>query len=346
MHLPLLTASLPGVGGAVEQPEDFEVQELPAYLPCGEGEHCMAQVRKRGLTTPEAVRRVCEALGLAPGTAGYAGLKDKQGVTTQWISVAGATPKQMMALGWPDLQVLQARLHRNKLRTGHLRGNRFTVQLRGTAGPGALQRARDVMDVIAARGLPNFFGAQRFGRRGDNAEQGLLLLRKQRRPPRDKRQRRLLISALQSLLFNEVVARRLEQGCLDRLLGGEVLQKTDSGGIFVSEDAALDGPRLERGEVVVTGPLVGPRTPWPLPGSAALALEQEVLAAHEVTAEQFSAVGRLARGGRRPATVRVEDPALEDAPEVAGLRLRFCLPPGSYATVLLAEVCKPSRADS
>ena len=336
--LPLLTADLPGAGGQVCEVEDFVVEEIPSYTPCGEGEHCMALVRKRGLTTMEAGRQLCAALGVSPGTLGYAGMKDKQGVTTQWMSFQGTSPEDLLQIQRPELQVLEAGRHKNKLRTGHLRGNRFTVVLRDTE-EGGFERARAVLDAIERQGLPNFYGVQRFGRRGDNADVGLRILRKEQRKPRDRRQARLLLSAAQSLLFNDVVARRLRDGSLGRLLGGEVLQRTDSGAPFISEDVDADGPRLERGEVVITGPMHGSRMPWPLEGSPARALEQEELDRRGVSADLFASAGRQARGARRPVTVPLQGVVLEPWPEVSGLRLQFALPAGTYATVLLTEVC-------
>ena len=337
--LPLLTADLPGTGGEVREVEDFMVDEIPAYTPCGEGEHCMALVRKRGLTTMQAGRDICAILGVSPRNMGYAGMKDKMGVTTQWMSFQGTCPEDLLKIQQPELRVLEADRHKNKLRTGHLRGNRFTVVLRHTAGDG-VSRARAVLEVLERQGLPNFYGAQRFGYRGDNAEVGLRILRKEQRMPRDRRQGRLLLSSVQSLLFNDVVARRLREGSLRRLLGGEVLQRTDSGAPFVSEDVATDGPRLERGEVVISGPMHGSRMPWPKEGSLARALEEEELERRGVNAELFASAGRQARGGRRPVTVPLQGVVLEPCPEAQGLRLQFALPSGSYATVLLAEVTK------
>jgi tRNA pseudouridine13 synthase len=339
--LPLLTDALPGCGGATREPEDFVVEELPAYLPCGEGEHCFAQVEKRDLTTPQAIAAVCKALGLQQSEAGYAGLKDRRGVTRQWISFFRADPQKLGGLELPGLRVLEAALHKNKLRTGHLRGNRFAITLRGVA-PGGLERAGAILERLVAEELANYFGEQRFGRQGDNAEAGLRLLRGEGRPVRDRVQRRLLVSALQSQLFNEVLARRLltPGAGLRGLLGGEVLQRVDSEGLFVSEDSAVDGERLRRRELRVTGPICGPRTPLPLEGSPARALEEAVFAEHQLSPESFSVMGRLARGGRRPVSVPVADAEVCPGEEPDTLRVRFVLPPGAYATVLLRELCK------
>ena len=336
--LPLVTEELSGCGGSPRGPEDFVVEEIPAYPPSGAGEHCMALVQKRELTTPEAVRRLCRAVGADPSQAGWAGLKDRNAVTRQWVSIQAVAPEALLAVQEPQLQVLSAERHRNKIKTGHLKGNRFQIVLRG-AHPGGLAAARAALARLEELGLPNFYGSQRFGRDGDNGQVGLEIVAGVRRPPRDRHLRRLLLSAAQSLLFNDVLARRLRAGCWRQLLGGEVLQRTDSGGLFVSEDEQTDGVRLAAGEVVITGPICGPRTPWPRDGSAALELEQEVLAARGATPEQFGTLGRLARGGRRPLAVPVDDAAVEQL-EPDALRVQVALPPGSYVTVLLREVSK------
>ena len=334
-RLPLLTGDLPGAGGRVVELEDFLVEEVPAYLPCGQGQHCMALLRKRGMTTPEAVQVICQRLGLPAGAAGYAGMKDRRGVTTQWISLDGVTPERVMSLNEPGLEVLQAERHRNKLRTGHLRGNRFTVVLRdGVADAADLARA--ALQRLVEQGMPNYFGAQRFGRRGDNAIQGQQMLKGEIKPPRQKFMKRLLISAVQSWLFNEVLAQRIKRGCQDSMLGGEVLMKLPGTGLFVSEDIEEDAPRLARGEVVITGPICGPRMTLPALKSPALALEQEVLEACGVSGGDLGNAGRLGRGGRRALMVTPEQAEVEAVEE--GVKLSFILPPGSYATVLLREI--------
>lgn len=336
---PLLTADLEGTGGEIAGLEGFVVEEIPAYLPCGEGEHCLALIEKRGLTTPQALQRLCRLVGQSPERAGYAGLKDKAGVTRQWVSLQGASPEQLRGVSEPDLRVLEAGLHRNKLRPGHARGNRFTLTLKGVH-PDALPRAQAILARLRQQGLPNFYGEQRFGKHGDNAAQGLRLLRQEAPLPRDRMQRRLLVSALQSHLFNQTLSQRMRAaGGLGLLLGGEVLQRTDSGGLFVSEDRETDQRRLTQGEVVITGPICGPRMPLPGEGSAARALEEQVFSSAGVTPQSFSLLGRLARGGRRPLSVPLEQPTAELSP-AGELVLRFSLPSGSYATVLLREVTK------
>src|SRR5574342_351861 len=206
VRLPFLTADLPGSGGAVKTaPEDFRVEEIPAYPPQGSGPHLWLLVEKRGRTTREVVRALATALDVPEREAGFAGLKDKQAVTTQWLSFPAPRDPDPAALAGDGFRVLQASRHKNKLRTGHLRGNRFRAVVRG----GDLPRARFAAEALAARGLPNFYGPQRFGAEGDNAAVGRTLLLGRLDDPRVRRAaagsgrgRRLAISAYQSLLFN------------------------------------------------------------------------------------------------------------------------------------------------
>ncbi|MFH0982454.1 MAG: tRNA pseudouridine(13) synthase TruD [Planctomycetota bacterium] len=175
--MPYLTAGLPGVGGAIKRyDEDFLVEELPLYLPSGEGTHTYFGIEKRGLTTLAATAAVAKALGKRAHDIGYAGLKDAHALTRQTFSVEHVTSKQIEALDLARIKVLWISLHRNKLKLGHLRGNRFVLKIRAV-GPEATARARTIIDVLHRRGVPNYFGPQRFGTRGDNAEIGRAVLK-------------------------------------------------------------------------------------------------------------------------------------------------------------------------
>ncbi|MCM2357715.1 MAG: tRNA pseudouridine(13) synthase TruD [Geobacteraceae bacterium] len=163
-----LTSEIPGTGGIIkESPEDFLVEELPLYLPCGEGEHLYVTIEKRGLTTLEAIRRLGRALDVADREIGYAGMKDAVGVTRQTFSIPRVAPELLSSLELPGIRVLAAARHRNKLRLGHLAGNRFRIRVRGVAA-GALEKAESVLAVLCARGVPNYFGAQRYGAQGNS----------------------------------------------------------------------------------------------------------------------------------------------------------------------------------
>jgi tRNA pseudouridine13 synthase len=351
--LPYLTADLPGTGGTLRgSPEDFRVEELPAYAPAGEGDHVFVWIEKRELTTPAAVDALARALGVRPADIGWAGMKDRHAVTLQWLSLPPpCTPEAVQdavrAASVPGLIVHQAVRHRHKLRTGHLRGNRFTVRVRDTEVPAAeaAERARAVLARLArAPGAPNWFGAQRFGAGGDNAEQGRALLQGQRggqggRKPAHGRQKRFLISALQSELFNEYLRQRLADGLFDRVIEGDILQKQGSGGIFATTEPAVDQARLDAGEIVPTGPMFGHSMRNPPPDSAAAAREGRVLEAEELTLDMFRRVGNLGTGTRRPLAFPVEGTDVTITADGA-LEISFALPAGAYATALLREVVK------
>ncbi len=151
------------------------VEELPLYEPSGEGKHLYLWIEKRGLSTREALRRVARALERPQRACGYAGLKDARAVTRQWISVPEAAPADALALRLPGLEVLEARPHRNKLKLGHLRGNRFQLGL-GALTEEEEAHTRAALAMLARRGVPNFFGSQRFGRGGETADLGRALL--------------------------------------------------------------------------------------------------------------------------------------------------------------------------
>ncbi len=343
----LLTASLPGTGGLLKSvPEDFVVDELPAYPPSGEGTHTFVRIEKRALTTDKAVRRLCTALGADAREAGAAGQKDRQAVTRQWVSLPNVDPARALALTVDGVKILEAVRHGHKLRTGHLSGNRFAITLRGTDG--GVERARAILYALAARGMANYFGAQRFGARGDNAAEGRKLLGP---PPQagvgrdgadrgSRGQRRMMISAYQSSLFNRYLDARIDDGLLDTALPGDVLKKTDTGGLFTVEDVAEAQARLDRGALVTTGPMFGHKMMSPPKGSAAHAREAALLAEEGIDVERFARLGKLAEGTRRPLRAPLAAPQVEEGPEPSSLVVRFSLPPGSYATVVIAEITK------
>lgn len=176
MNYPYLTSALPGTGGIFKDTaEDFSVTEIPLYAPCGSGEHVYVFVEKKALTTLEMLRRLARELNIAERDIGYAGMKDARGITRQTVSIPGVTPEQVGALDIPGVKVLSTARHNNKLRLGHLAGNSFRIRLRQVHGD-AVQRAAAVLDVLAAKGVPNYFGSQRYGALGNSAIIGIKLL--------------------------------------------------------------------------------------------------------------------------------------------------------------------------
>ncbi len=232
-------------GRIKQRPEDFVVEEIPAYEPVGQGSHVFVRFVKTDRTTMDAVSAIARALGCDPRGAGFAGMKDKRAVTTQTASFEaprGADPLEVSerarALAIAGISVLDAKPHGHKMRPGHLAGNRFAIAVRGVPA----ERTREVtsaLDRLAAEGVPNAFGEQRYGRGKDNASRALAWLRGEQglaspmgapaspessRRPRDPRIRRLLWSSLQSSVFDAVLRARIDDGTWATPLEGDLLK--------------------------------------------------------------------------------------------------------------------------
>jgi tRNA pseudouridine13 synthase len=318
-------------------PEDFVVQEIPAFLPSGSGEHLFLWITKTDVTTEEAVRRICQALHVDARGAGYAGMKDRRAVATQMVSVPFASDRaesEATRLDLEGISVASATRHQHKLKPGHLKGNRFTIVLRDL--PAAeVGRVQSELEKAGTVGVPNAFGAQRFGRDGDNPQRALAWLSGRTPGPRDRRERRLLFSALQAHLFNRVLEVRRAQGTWTRPLVGDLMKKHDTGGIFMCSDADECSERAGRGEICPTGPIFGAKMRWPEGEPARI--EREVLAEMAGEPSIFAEHRALGEGSRRPFTLRAEEFSVEKVEEHAGaLRVHFVLPKGCYATTLLA----------
>lgn len=320
-------------------PEDFLVEELPAFQPSGEGEHLLLSVQKRGLNTAEVARRLAQWAGVADVAIGYAGLKDRHAVTRQRFSVH--LPKRIapefndlvadQAAEDPALQVLEHAWHNRKLPRGALAGNRFELILRQVQGEPAAIEER--LHKIAAHGLPNWFGEQRFGRDGGNVAAALAMFggRRVRRE-----QRSLLLSAARSELFNRVLAARVRDASWNRGLEGEVWLLDGSRSVFGPEPwSEILAERLARFDIHPSGPLWGAGALRSLDRCAEV--ERQALAGE--TAQALM-------GGLEQAGLKQERRALRLVPgglawewrEPACLWLTFSLPPGSYATALLHEL--------
>jgi tRNA pseudouridine13 synthase len=345
LGLPLITEDLGGTGGVLRsQPEDFVVTERPAYPPSGRGEHVFVTIEKTGLSTFEAVKRMAAALGVRESDVGTAGLKDRHAITRQCLSFPRpVTPEAALALSLPDLRVLSALRHEHKLKTGHLRGNHFQLRVRGLAVDAdlAASRAEAILGRLAqAPGTPNWYGEQRFGSFGDNAARGRALLGggsgARGGNPREKR---LLLSAYQSELFNRYLSRRIRDGLYRTVIPGDILRKVETGGQFETTDPTVDQPRLDGGEIVPTGPMFGPEMRRPSADTAAAQAEEAILAEDQLTWEAWPR--RLAEGTRRPIAVPLKETSVRVV-DASVIEITFCLPAGSYATAIAHEVMKLS----
>ena len=318
--------------------EDFVVDEIPAYAPSGEGTHTFVRIEKRDCNTEEVVRLLASAANVAPSEIGYAGRKDRIAIARQWLSVPNLDPLLALELELPRVRVLEAARHPHKLRTGHLRGNAFEIAVRDVDAVTAARASKRLCEM-ATTGMPNRYGEQRFGRDGDNAIRAAALLAG-RETLRDRRHARFLVSALQSAVFNEVLARRPLP--LAAVEVGDVAMVQASGGLFVVEDLAREAPRAAAFEISATGPIFGSRV---LEATGAPAQrERDALRACGLDPDVVPKPPRGVRmhGARRALRVSVQGASADF--EGGILRLRFVLPPGSYATVLIEELLQPDDA--
>ncbi len=413
MKLPYFTAELPGIGGLIKQHvNDFIVEEVPLYEPEGVGTHCYFKIEKRGYSTMEAVRLVARALGMKTMDIGCAGLKDTRAVTQQWLSAEHVESARIRALELPPgLKVVAITRHRNKIKMGHLAGNRFKIKVRnpewGRAGATmdeTRKRTEAIIESLSKTGVPNFFGPQRFGLRKDNHLLGLALLTENHKdfadrflgdpddsvdhgdvllarqhyakgrldealaawpghlgnerralsamvrgkgnPKRasfavDMKLKQLLVSALQSSLFNQVLMRRLPKMAV--LLPGDLCWKHDNGSVFrlgdSPDDAMKEQPRADAHEISPSGPMYG----WKMTEASSVVkvMEDEVLSKSGLTLAGFQGPFG-SHGARRSMRFFPKDVQIETGTDERGpfLLFEFTLPSGSYATVLLGEVMK------
>ncbi|RME07394.1 MAG: tRNA pseudouridine(13) synthase TruD [Deltaproteobacteria bacterium] len=334
--LPCLTADLPGIGGVLKQtPDDFVVTEIPLYSPSGEGEHLYVRIEREGWTTGALSDALARLLGISRAAVGVAGLKDRHARVTQTFSLhlprSAAEHVVARIEGALAVRVTSAAWHTNKLKRGHLLGNHFQIRVVGTA-PEALPRAEAIARRIQARGLPNYFGSQRFGSRGDNAARGREILMEGERGR--YRLRDLLLSAWQSECFNRWLAQRIEREAFLQVFEGDVAKKHETGGIFTVTDAAEAQARFLAGEISYTGPLFGykMRPATGKPGE----IETHLLSEEGISPQML----RKARlpGSRRAARLLVANLTFRPIPQ--GLEFSFTLPKGAYATVVLREFMK------
>ncbi len=322
------------LGGRIgPEPEDFVVDEVPLYAFTGSGQHCLVRLWKRGMATPEALRIVARAAGVAERQIGYAGLKDKHAVTSQWLSLLECEARPPTSWQLPEqLRVFEVTRHDNKLRTGHLYGNRFRIRVIGVDAA-ALPRVEPLAEQLRERGFPNYFGAQRFGRRGDNLQAALRWLRGGAKGRLSRFLLKLYPSVVQAEVFNRYLFERSRLG-FDRLLDGECVRLEGSTRHFIVEAAAREQPRLNSRDVHLTGPIIGPKAPATT--GEARELEQRVMQSLELDDEVLRTLGRFAPGSRRDLIVYPQELTVERAAEGA-VTLQFTLPAGAYATQLIRE---------
>lgn len=318
------------------QPEDFAVDEVLGFEPCGEGEHLFVLIEKRGMNTQWAAKLLAEACGLKERDVSHSGLKDRHAVTRQWLSVwlPGKEDPDLSAIESDELKVLAKGRHNKKLRIGTHKANRFDIRLRQVSDK-ALVQSR--LEAIQAQGFANLFGDQRFGHEDRNLKLfDDVVAGKRMKKPRQA----MAISAARSALFNLVADYRQQQGLAGQVLAGDVLMLAGSHSVFVAEQDELPAlqQRLAEGDVQLTAPLYGKGGVKPQ-GQAA-ELEAAALAGQEARLEGLE---KLANSARRPLWLK---PELAWQWQDSDLVLSFTLPTGSFATALLAnlaELVEPER---
>ena len=297
--------------------QDFIVTELPLQPPSGEGEHLWLDIEKNGANTAFVAQQLAEAAGVKEVDVGYAGLKDRYAITRQWFSIylpKGETP-DLTRIQHPEFTVLSQSRHVKKLRPGDLQGNRFRIVLRDVTGENDAIEAN--LKAVASQGVPNYFGAQRFGHGGGNVTQGLAMLARQIRV-RSPKKKGIYLSAVRSFVFNEVLALRIQNGLWGKTLPGDVMD----------EAGRPTGPLWGRGRVITT--------------DQAQALENGVAERHAALCEGMEFAGLDQE--RRALVANPAGMSWEwlQADQVV---LTFSLPAGTYATSVLNEILRTTEPD-
>ena len=309
-------------------PADFQVSEILGFDPDGEGEHNFLLIEKTGANTAWVARQLARHAGVRVADVGYAGLKDRHAVTTQWFSVP-RRGTDWQAFESEGVRIMEHRPHGRKLRRGSHRANRFRIALRSQEIRGHEADIESRLAKIASDGVPNYFGEQRFGRDGNNLDLAARLFAGERM----KRERRsLAVSAARSFLFNEILGARVGDGSWNRILPGELANLDGSGSVFAVEqlDEELE-QRCRDLDIHPTASLYGKGL---AAGGEVAALEAEALAEHAAFTEGLEKLG--AKRSQRSLRLRVAELAWQT--EEDALWVEFELPSGGYATSVLREI--------
>lgn len=336
--------------------DDFVVREIPLYEFSGEGEHLILNIAKKGLTTFEALHILSDYSGVKMRDFGYAGLKDKEGFTTQFISLPKKFEKNLANFTHESLKITDTFTHKNKLRIGHLSGNSFFIRLKKVSEVDALKLKNALLN-LDKNGYANYFGFQRFGKFEDNAKEGEEILSGNLKMKNPKI-KNFLISAYQSELFNKWLSKRVEiskfvrdfneneinkiygfdkeivkylklQPNFFKLFNGDVLGHYPYGKLFLCKDLTSEVERFLKRDIAPFGLL---------PGSKAF--DSEDLAKNiedEIYHPSFKFIEKM-NGSRRFAWCFLKNVSYKYTPELAQFSMSFELTKGSYATVVLREI--------
>lgn len=308
---------------------DFVVKENLGYSMAGEGEFVAVRVRKTDANTLFVGEKLAQFAGISARNMSYAGLKDRRAVTEQWFSLQmpGKTTPDFGDFQLEGIEILEVTRHNRKIRTGSLDSNYFEILLRDAMETDDLKVR---LENLSKFGFPNYFTEQRFGRDGHNLIQALRWAKGEIQV-KDRKKRSFYLSAARSEVFNLVVSERLKQGVANRVLPNDIVQLSGSHSWFVAdekEDLDVLQLRLEQGDLQLTAPLIG-ETAQP-----ACSLENDIVQQHQDIVNLMKQE-RL-KPARRPLLMKPKDFNWQF--EETGLRLKFYLPAGSYATALVREL--------
>ena len=330
--LPYAYSEQPALSGWLRrQPEDFVVEEILGFEPEGEGEHVFLWIEKTGLNTQQVADRIARLAKLATHQVSYSGMKDRHAVTRQWFSVHLPGHKELdwQLLADPQINVLKSVRHLRKLRRGVHKANRFTIRISDIEGDCAELNQR--LTKIAKRGVPNYFGEQRFGIDGANIVKAQQLFAGSFKAKRH--QRGLYISAARSLLFNQLLASRVKAKNWNSPIGGELLMLSGSHSVFLQADEPDLADRLSAADIHLTGPMYGQASSLCC-ADAVAELEQTILSSYP------DLLAGLEREG-----LKAERRALRAIPEDLSwqidkqhITLNFTLVSGCFATAVVREL--------
>ena len=328
-----------GTGIIRSSAADFQVDENLGIEPTGSGEHAFLHIRKRDLNTRELAQQISRLAGVRQRNVSYAGLKDRNALTSQVFSVhmPGMPDPDWRQLEDDRVQLLLTTRHSRKIRRGALRGNRFSLKIRQCQLDEGMLKRR--LQQISSHGVPNYFGPQRFGHSGTNLQQARSLFEGALGRV-DRELKSMLLSAVRSQLFNQLLSARVADGSWNRALPGDVMIVAGGRGQFPADDPDKTHiERTEAQEVHPSGPLCGRAGRSLQPGLEAAVLENRVLADAHFWLQGLQRFGL--EQGRRPLRLKVED--LQWRYQGAVLDLGFSLPAGSYATTVLRELLDVSE---
>ncbi|HCL6628462.1 TPA: tRNA pseudouridine(13) synthase TruD [Citrobacter amalonaticus] len=314
-------------------PEDFVVVEDLGFEPDGEGEHILVRILKSGCNTRFVADALAKFLKIHVREVSFAGQKDKHAITEQWLCarVPGKEMPDLSAFQLEGCKVLEYARHKRKLRLGALKGNAFTLVLRDVSHRDEVESR---LQAINTSGVPNYFGAQRFGIGGSNL-QGALRWAQSDAPVRDRNKRSFWLSAARSALFNQIVSERLKKTDFNQVVDGDALQLAGRGSWFVAtqEELAELQRRVDEKELMVTASL---------PGSGEWGTQRDALAFEQsAIAEEYELQSLLLRekveASRRAMLLYPQQLSWNWWDDVT-VELRFWLPAGSFATSVVREL--------